>query len=86
MKAWERSRKTCTYVGEWHTHPFGDPHPSLLDRSTWRSVANRIKAPCVFVIVSPAGWKVFRVTSFLKPAKSAKLTPIENGEKGMVFG
>lgn len=35
-RAWERSEHTCTYLGEWHTHPESNPTPSYVDRSEWR--------------------------------------------------
>lgn len=31
--AWERSK--AVWVGEWHTHPHGDPQPSSTDLSTY---------------------------------------------------
>ncbi|MFB9991943.1 Mov34/MPN/PAD-1 family protein [Deinococcus oregonensis] len=33
---WILSGKKRTYVGEWHTHPEDDPHPSSLDLSSWK--------------------------------------------------
>ena len=33
--AWEESAHTCTYLGEWHTHPEQDPTPSAIDRANW---------------------------------------------------
>ena len=33
---WEKSRQTCTYLGEWHTHPESRPTPSFIDLCNWR--------------------------------------------------
>ncbi len=35
-KKWLESEATCTYLGEWHTHPEDDPTPSSIDLSGWR--------------------------------------------------
>ena len=34
--AWQASGGTCTYLGEWHTHPEADPTPSSTDTKGWR--------------------------------------------------
>jgi integrative and conjugative element protein (TIGR02256 family) len=34
-RAWEESAHTCTYLGEWHTHPEQNPTPSPIDRANW---------------------------------------------------
>lgn len=36
FRVWRRSKGTCNYLGEWHTHPEPDPLPSALDLQTWR--------------------------------------------------
>jgi integrative and conjugative element protein (TIGR02256 family) len=33
--AWEESEHTCTYLGEWHTHPESSPTPSGVDTRGW---------------------------------------------------
>jgi len=33
---WGASGGTCQYLGEWHTHPEGVPHASLVDECDWR--------------------------------------------------
>lgn len=30
-QAWQESGRTCTYLGEWHTHPEPHPVPSVID-------------------------------------------------------
>jgi integrative and conjugative element protein (TIGR02256 family) len=35
-QAWEQSGGTCTYLGEWHTHPESSPTPSTIDQLNWR--------------------------------------------------
>jgi integrative and conjugative element protein (TIGR02256 family) len=34
--AWKESKGTCTYLGEWHTHPEPIPTPSFVDEIDWR--------------------------------------------------
>lgn len=34
--SWLLSSGTCNYLGEWHTHPESDPHPSNLDIANWK--------------------------------------------------
>lgn len=36
FRVWRRSKGTCNYLGEWHTHPEPDPLPSALDLQTWQ--------------------------------------------------
>ena len=50
---WTASQGTVRYLGEWHTHPEDDPHPSGLDRSEWNrlSAQRRDKRPMLAVIV-----------------------------------
>jgi integrative and conjugative element protein (TIGR02256 family) len=33
--AWVGAKRTSQYLGEWHTHPQGDPIPSNEDLSDW---------------------------------------------------
>lgn len=35
-REWEASSHTCTYLGEWHTHPEPYPSPSSIDDTTWK--------------------------------------------------
>jgi integrative and conjugative element protein (TIGR02256 family) len=34
-RAWRESGGTCTFLGEWHTHPEAQPWPSGIDREDW---------------------------------------------------
>lgn len=34
-REWETSNHTCTYLGEWHTHPERFPTPSCIDKFNW---------------------------------------------------
>jgi integrative and conjugative element protein (TIGR02256 family) len=33
---WKKSKGTCNYLGEWHTHPEDIPSPSLKDKNEWK--------------------------------------------------
>ena len=84
-EAWRKSQRKQTYVGEWHSHPFGQPVPSGIDRRAWRSVVAKLRVPCLFVVVSPAGWQAFRVRRFTTAADMVPLVERENGSTGVVF-
>lgn len=83
--AWHRSDNTATYVGEWHSHPSGPPHPSHIDRQTWNAVVIRLQTPCLFVIVSPTAWQVFRTLGPKSFSDVAPMTEIEHGTTGIVY-
>lgn len=38
---WKASKGTCTYIGEWHTHPEKYPIPSLIDKQTWQKLVQK---------------------------------------------
>lgn len=84
-RAWHLSNRKQTYVGEWHSHPLGQPVPSWMDRGVWRSVVAKQNAACLFVVVSPAGWKVFRMQRPVKAARMEVLSESESGSSGVVF-
>jgi integrative and conjugative element protein (TIGR02256 family) len=52
-RAWRESGGTCTYLGEWHTHPEIMPAPSLIDQLTWRRklMVDQFAGYLFFVIV-----------------------------------
>lgn len=35
-REWDASNHTCTYLGEWHTHPEPFPSPSCIDHYNWK--------------------------------------------------
>ncbi|MGH2530929.1 MAG: Mov34/MPN/PAD-1 family protein [Thermomicrobiales bacterium] len=55
-RAWVESGGTCTYLGEWHTHPEPNPTPSWIDSLDWRRklAFDRYTEPIFFVIVGTA--------------------------------
>lgn len=42
-QAWSVSDGTRIYLGEWHTHPEDDPHPSARDIANWRSILQKAR-------------------------------------------
>ena len=52
-ETWLSSNGTCTYLGEWHTHPEPIPTPSIVDWTDWqrRLAADQYSEPIFFVIV-----------------------------------
>src|SRR5262245_20872910 len=54
--AWAASEATCTYLGEWHTHPEPIPTPSPIDTVDWqrRLLHDCYTEPLFFIIVGTA--------------------------------
>ena len=53
-KHWLESKNTCTYLGNWHTHPESFPSPSFVDKINWKKAIKKDKyegSTLYFVIV-----------------------------------
>ena len=50
-QAWQQSGQTMDYLGEWHSHPESDPHPSNIDLTEWKKIISRASECFVFLIV-----------------------------------
>ena len=85
MAAWKESGGQLTMVGEWHTHPSGEPEPSPTDRGTWGSVVRSSRLPLLFVIVAPGRWQAFRGTRRLMILRLARLGAAVVGEVGLLL-
>jgi len=85
MAAWTESGGQLTMVGEWHTHPFGEPEPSPTDRGTWGSAVRRSRLPLLFVIVAPGQWRAFHGTRRLMILRLARLGAAAAGEVGLLL-
>lgn len=52
-REYQASGRTVTYLGEWHTHPCGQPAMSRIDKNTLRRIsrfeAARIRSPLMFI-------------------------------------
>lgn len=59
--AWHKSNGTCTYLGEWHTHPECKPTPSYIDRLNWyrKLMVDRFSNCVFFIIVGTEEIKVW---------------------------
>lgn len=56
-EAWKRTKRTCDWVGEWHSHPEDYPLPSGVDRSTWkRQCSERREAMNYLIIGMSENW------------------------------
>lgn len=54
-KRWLQSRNVVDWLGEWHSHPEAIPSPSSIDLASWRQIANRRRAPMLFLILGYHG-------------------------------
>lgn len=84
-EAWQASGQTESYIGEWHSHPSGIPQYSVVDRKAWDGVVRKIGRDCVFVVVAPKGWAVYRLNAVGAGAAPLNLTFAETGKTGLVF-
>lgn len=84
-RAWLQSGGKDTYVGEWHSHPIGRPQASAIDLSTWRDLMAVTRRVMIFVIVSPAGWALFRGEKRFARLPFHQLVKLEQGQSGLVF-
>ncbi len=73
-RMWKESRGTCTYLGEWHTHPEQDPEPSDIDRLDWsqRLRRDQFTEPIFFVIVGTEHIRVWEGWRNKKPIQLEK--------------
>lgn len=85
-RAWVASDGTVNFVGEWHTHPSGDPRPSTTDFNTWKDVVRRGRRPMGFVIVAPGMWWAYLGTRRFMLFRLMQLHPVERGRMGVVLG
>ena len=53
-QAWRQSGQTMDYLGEWHSHPESNPHPSNIDLTEWKKIVSRASECFVFLIVGNA--------------------------------
>ena len=78
-RLWNESKKTKTYLGEWHTHKQDIPVPSWIDKNDWKRISKKplnYKA-AFFVIV---GQKEIRVWMALD-GKIMEMKEVQQVEK-----
>lgn len=84
-EAWTASGGTITVVGEWHTHPSGEPQPSGTDRRTWTCLLRRSLYPRTFIIAAPGRWCAWLGMRRLLVTRMTRLHIVERGEVGVVL-
>lgn len=83
--AWKASNFTETDIGEWHTHPYGRPDPSATDLRTWKRLVKENKRTMLFIILSPQGMGVYKVTEAWWGKGVIRLNLSEHGEIGVIL-
>lgn len=60
---WEKSERTKSYFGEWHTHDQDNPVPSLTDRNTWKRISKRDNnfTQCFFLIIGRKNYRIWTI-------------------------
>jgi integrative and conjugative element protein (TIGR02256 family) len=60
------SGRTVAYLGDWHTHPHGQPHPSQQDRETAELIAEdqRFRAPQPLYAIAGKPWYRLRTSEW----------------------
>jgi len=76
--AWAASARTCTYLGEWHTHPEPIPTPSSVDWADWRRrlLHDRYTEPLFFIIVGTTATRAWEGRRLDVIVSLAVTTPI----------
>ena len=72
-RRWNKSKGTCNYLGEWHTHPEAVPTPSSIDISEWKRQlrSSKFEDDCLYFII--AGTQKIRVWEGNKNSLEIKL-------------
>jgi integrative and conjugative element protein (TIGR02256 family) len=84
-KAWQESGETTTFIGEWHTHPYGAPVPSGTDKSSWFELARNAGNAMAFAVVAPEHWALYLVRPGIFSLREKQLFRTSEGELGAVF-
>lgn len=59
--AWNKTRGTCNYLGEWHTHPENYPKPSSQDYRNWEEILTNGIFPSLYIYFVIVGVKEIRI-------------------------
>ena len=75
---WEKSERTKSYFGEWHTHDQDNPVPSLTDRNTWKRISKQGNnfSQCFFLIIGRKNYKIWTISD----ESFAEVEVIRSGE------
>lgn len=83
--ALEISSNRVSFIGEWHTHPFGQPIPSMADKSSWAGLVTKSNHAMCFLLASPQGWRGFWFSRRRVGYSLSELVEYERGDLGIVF-
>lgn len=83
--AWRKSGETTTFIGEWHTHPYGGPEPSRVDTGSWSELVRNAGTAMVFAVVAPERWTLYLVRPSVFRSREKRMFRNSEGELGAVF-
>jgi integrative and conjugative element protein (TIGR02256 family) len=84
-KAWRKSKETTTFIGEWHTHPYGAPEPSGIDTNSWFELVKNADNAMVFAVVAPERWALYLARPSIFGPREKRMFRNSEGELGAVF-
>lgn len=82
---WEWSAGRIGLVGDWHTHPFGPPLPSMADRNAWRKLVASIRGNGVGIILAEGEPGVFVAPRRWSLLGAKQCTLVEECDADLVF-
>lgn len=75
-REWEVSKHTCTYLGEWHTHPEQRPVPSCIDLFNWKRKLKKDVFDSDFLFFLIVGTSEMRMWEGYKRSRTMSLLPL----------
>lgn len=75
--AWEASKGTTNYLGEWHSHPEDDPHPSGVDLQNWQEIVARAVYEQDFLLFLIVGRVTTRIWELARPKMLLRRLPVD---------
>jgi integrative and conjugative element protein (TIGR02256 family) len=85
ISEWQSSGGVVAIIGDWHSHPYGPPHPSPADRKAWRQLCRAVRGPCLGIILADGNAGLYLIRANLVQTRVARLSLAEVTPRGMAF-